>query len=186
MAGIVGIVMFVAIFVLYAALVFGTFRDLSGNRASVGDLISRGLARALPVLAVSILAFFGLMLGMLLLVVPFFILACMWAIVVPANVVEGRGVFDSFKRSAELTSGYRWHIFGLGILYYVFAIIFTVVLAAVMVMVSLILPYLGMVVSFLINAVTTAFTAVSLTVIYAELRRVKEGVSVDQIAQVFD
>ena len=31
-----------------------------------------------------------------------------------------------------------------------------------------------------------AFTAVSLTVVYAELRRVKEGVNVDEVARVFD
>jgi MFS family permease len=186
MAGIVFVVMFLAIFVLYGALVFGTFRDLSGNRASIGELISRGLARTLPLLAVSILAFLGLMLGAMLLIVPFFILACMWAVVVPANVVEGAGVIDSFKRSATLTSGYRWHIFGLGILYYVFAIVLGLVLVAVILLTSKIVPHLGDVVSFLINAATTAFFSVSLTVIYAELRRVKEGASVTEIARVFD
>ena len=183
---VISMVTFAAIFVLYGALVFGTFRDLSGNRAPIAELVRRGILCALPLLAVSILSALGLMLGLVLLIVPFFILACMWAVVVPVNVVEGLGVIESFSRSATLTSGYRWQIFGLGVLYYVLAVIVGIVLLAVVVLVSSIVPYLGVVMSFLVNAATTAFFSVSLTVIYAELRRVKEGVNVSQIAQVFD
>ena len=97
-------------------------------------------------------------------------------------VVEHPGVIKSLRRSAKLTSGYRWRVFG---------ILITVILAQNILdrAVSAILsgaPSLLIVASFLITAAATAYTAVVTAVCYHDLRILKEGVDVNDIARVFD
>jgi hypothetical protein len=182
----VGLLYFVLSFVLYGALVYGTFRDLSGNPAGIGDLVRRGLVRALPILGVSILSAIGMMAGLMLFIVPGLILLCMWAVAVPVTVVEEPGVLASFGRSAELTKGYRWSVFGIGVIYYIGSMLVGLLLLGVTMAVAVVLPFVSAVLNGVVNAVTIAFGSVTLTVLYAELRRVKEGIGVGEIAQVFD
>ncbi len=100
-------------FLLSAVLMYGTIGELRGNRASIGQSIRWVLGLWFPILGVSIVATLGVTAGMLLLVVPGFILLTMWWVAVPAAVVERTGVAESLRRSAALTSGYRWRIFGM-------------------------------------------------------------------------
>src|ERR1700760_3693978 len=93
-------------------LVYGTVQALRGRTVSIGDCLAQGLRR-LPVgLAVGFLAYLGILLGAILLIVPGLILFTMWAVALPANTVEGTGVVASLGRSRELTRGRRWRVFG--------------------------------------------------------------------------
>ena len=66
----------------------------------------------------------GLAAGMsLILIVPGIILFVMWSLSVPVMVLEGKGVFDSMSRSADLTKGRRWRIFVIGALFFILAIV---------------------------------------------------------------
>ena len=44
-------------------------------------------------------------------------MATAWIMAVPAQVVEQPGVFGAIGRSADLTRGHRWPIFGLMIIF---------------------------------------------------------------------
>lgn len=57
------------------------------------------------------------------LVVPGVYLFVMWALAVPAKVVENKGTFEAMSRSADLTQGRRWRIFVIGCLFFLLAIV---------------------------------------------------------------
>ena len=166
-----------------AAINYGTFQDLRGQKASFGDCLGRGLAMLPRVVIAAILASLGITIGFMLLVVPGIILLLMWWVFVPAIVVEGVGIFESFGRSRALTSGHRWAILGL-----------LVLVGIAQWLVSLVLGFvgaaLGVIAAEIINVVVAlgfgAFASVLSAVGYYYLRAEKEGIVIDDIARVFD
>jgi len=171
-------------FVAEAALVYGTFRQLQGRRGSFGDTVATGLRKVLPVVLVSLAVGVLALLGLALLVIPGLIVMTVYAVAVPAAVVEHLGVGASLNRSAALTKGCRWRIFGV--------LLVTIALqVGLEIVIELALDFQGgaifsLAVSWLLSGATGALYAVLATVIYHELRRVKEGAELDEIAAVFD
>jgi hypothetical protein len=106
-----------------------------------------------------------------------------WSIALPACVVEGFGALDSLGRSARLTKGHRWKIFGIILLVWIPLPAATAMLGAAMSFLGPAFQYLG---QFVLGVIwITGFSSV-LTVIYHDLRVAKEGVDSGQIASVFD
>jgi hypothetical protein len=166
-----------------SAIVYGTFQDLRGQKASFGECLSRGLATLPRVIGAAFAAGIAITIGIMLLVVPGLILALMWWVLIPALVVEGIGIGAGFSRSGQLTSGHRWGILGLLVLIAVAQWIVSFVLGLVGVA-------LGPTLAEIINiAVTLFFSALSSTLTavgYYYLRAEKEGIVIDDIAKVFD
>jgi hypothetical protein len=73
--------------------------------------------QSLPTLLVVALAVgvssFAILIGLLALAVPGLLLMAQWAVVAQTAALDGGGWRDALRRSAELTSGYRRHAFGL-------------------------------------------------------------------------
>jgi hypothetical protein len=142
-------------------------------------------------LAIAILESLGIALGFFFLIVPACILYTMWSVVVPARVAEHAGILASFSRSQELTSGYRWPIFGTLVVFYIGSLIaqtLTGPFIAVGAMSggSAAMVYIGMILTALVGTVVAVASATLVACIYYELRVVKEGVGPAQIAAVFD
>jgi hypothetical protein len=96
---------------LSGALVYAVVDLQRAGRSSAGECLSRGL-KALPnVFLVSLLYAVVTLAGYVALIVPGVILSLMFAVCVPAAVVEGLGAVDALKRSHELTKGYKGLIF---------------------------------------------------------------------------
>lgn len=171
-------------FVATAALVYGALQELRGQHAGVGECIGRGLSLMFPVLGVAIVSGIGVGLGLLALIIPGVILGIMWWVAVPAAVVERPGVFGALGRSAELTKGYRWRIFGLLVLIVIIQFLLAMVLGLIISVVGS--PATALFVQWLADAFITAFYAVVTAVGYHDLRVAKEGFDVNQIAAVFD
>ena len=170
-------------YLLTAALVYGTISELRGAHANLAECVSRGLGLVFPVVGVAILAGIATGLASLLLIVPGLIVLTMLWVAVPVAVVERPGVMDSLRRSAELTKGYRWPVFGL--------ILTLVVLVLVLSLLGgLLVANMGtvgsVVVSWILSAAIGAVFAVVSAVSYHDLRIAKEGVGAEQIAAVFD
>ncbi len=173
-----------------AAIIYGTFQDLRGQKASIGDCIARGLATMIPVIVGSILLSLGIGIAALFLIIPGIILALMWWVYIPVIVVEGKGVMGSFGRSRELTRGRRWHILGLLIVVVLLSVVASFIVGLIVgvavlgsggsgVLVAAILQYAVM-------SIVTAFSAILVAVGYYYLRAEKEGINIDDIARVFD
>ena len=113
---------------------------------------------------------------------------CRWMVVIPVEVVERTGVSGALSRSRDLTRGCRWRIFGLGLIMYV--ILFVVgggqlLLASAFAgsTTSIVALSLGTAV---FGTITSLMVALGGTAIYLELRRVKEGGTLSEIASVFE
>jgi hypothetical protein len=173
-------------FLTQAAIIYGTFQDLRGQKAGIGDCIARGLSSVVPVIVGSILLSLGIMVGTLALIVPGVILALMWWVYVPAIVVEGKGIIEAFGRSRELTRGRRWHILGLLIVLIILMIVVGFVVSIVAAIVASQGGLAASIINYVFNALLTAFTSVLVAVGYYYLRAEKEGIDANEIARIFD
>ncbi len=185
---IVNLLSFVLTYILVGAVVYGTVQHLTGQKATIGDIVSRGLATILPVLVIAILLTIVIGVGFALLVVPGVFLMVVYAVVIPAAVVERPGIVGSFKRSWDLTKGYRWPVLGV-------LLVLMVILVVVSLLIGGIAGFLAfgmgdftslIVVNYVLSAVSGALLSVVVAVLYHDLRVAKEGVSTAQIAAVFD
>jgi hypothetical protein len=173
------------------ALTRATVSANEGRRATIGESLSAGLRVILPLIGLSILFAFGVAIGFVLLVVPGIILLLMWAVAVPTLVIERGGVFHSFRRSAELTKGARWKIFGLFCVLIAIYWLLTVVLGVVGLTTYGSDPAtndLQISTLFATLLVGTVFNALWGTIqpsLYVELRQWKEGGSLENLEQVF-
>jgi hypothetical protein len=185
-SAIVGVL---SLFVLQAALLRGTLADLNGRRASLGDMLSTGLRFFFPLLGLGILMGVAVGFGFLLFIVPGLMMAVAWCAAAPAVVAEKVGVFESFTRSANLTRGHRWPIFGLFVIYAVVSGAISTVGNAFMAG-NLNNFATMMTISVIIQAVVGTLGALigsaGSAALYFELRTVKEGVGADTLASVFD
>lgn len=96
---------------LSGSLVYAVVDLQRAGRSAAGACLSRGL-KALPKLFVLALLYTAVVTaGYVALIVPGVILSLMFAVCVPAAVVEGLGPVAALKRSCELTKGYKGLIF---------------------------------------------------------------------------
>ena len=96
-----------------AALIASTVAWLDGRPLPIDRAIAGALPHLWRLFCVVILLALGIGCGSLLLVVPGFVLMVRWLAAMPVQVIENRGARASLGRSAELTKGRRWPIFGL-------------------------------------------------------------------------
>ncbi len=191
-AAVVWLLTLVLAVIQAGAVTYGTFRHLSGERVELGEMIRVGFRRGLPIVAVGVLLWVGIMLGMVLLLVPGLMLLVASCVAIPAAVVERPGTFGAIRRSFALTRGYRWGLFaaGLAVLVIVWVLAAVVQVGATVVF-TLLLPQqqamVGMIVaSQLGNVFFSALPLVGISVAYHELRVAKEGIDTAALAKVFE
>ena len=181
---IIGVVVFLSLLLAPAAINFGVAQEMSGRRYSFGQSVAVTLRRSPAILGVTILSVLLGGLASLLLVIPGVIVFCVYSVAIPACVMEGLGPLASLSRSAFLTRGNRWRIFGLLCLLYIGG-------AALEQLLSFIARQIlgalaSLVVSLPFNIAVSAFSAVAVGALYAQLRIAREGVDIEHIAKVFD
>jgi hypothetical protein len=107
-----------------------------------------------------------------------------WFVVVPICMVERLGPWRSLTRSARLTQGHRWRLVGIILMVFVPALIVDTVISVTVT--ALGGKMVQLIVSLLWYAIFSAFFAILVVVTYYELRSVKDGADIEQIATVFD
>jgi hypothetical protein len=190
--GLVGLVSAIAGFILQAAIVYGVIADLNGRRAEFADCLSSGLRNWFWLLLLAIVIAICEVFGFILLIVPGLMMAVAWMVAVPAQVVERTGVFGAMSRSAELTRGHRWAIFGLLVIYLIASgVVQTAVTGVVAALAVGLSPSTAqaathLVVQPLLSVVTSLVGAAGVASIYYELRSTREGIGPEALAAVFD
>lgn len=183
---------------IVAALVYGTIQRLRGMRVGIGESLGRGFAVIGPVFGVAVLVTLSLGIGLFLVIAGFFVFLTMFWVAIPVAVVERPGVVASMKRSLYLTKGNRWRIFGLILLVGIaqtgigLGVLF--VLGGTMAIGGAALGPAGLVGSaiilvigtVLLNAFFSIMYAVLIAITYFDLRDLKEGAGLEEIASVFD
>ena len=168
----------------HAIVIQGAFRDMRGSSFGIGESLAAALARFLPLLGMGVILILGLLLGAVLLVFPALMLTAGWYVAAPVCVVERQGPVESLRRSAALTKGHRWKIFGISM---VLAIVGGIILKVLTLILGATLGLLAETLGTLVwQALYGAFSAIVVVVLYHDLRVAKEGVDVERIAAVFD
>jgi len=168
-----GFLSIVWLFWLQGALVEAV-SDVRDGRAdlTVGQTLTRVRRRLNALSLAGLLAVLGISAGLFLLVVPGLLLLTRWILIVPAIILEGKGVLAAFGRSSELVKGSSWSVFGV--------VLLTVVLyVAGWIVVSLVLLPLpaapqGFLTSIVGSSVTAPIVAVAWTLTYYRLRGGRE------------
>jgi hypothetical protein len=171
-----------------ALLVQVAYDSKLGRQMSISKYISPAIGAALPIAVLGLVAGILAGIGFMLLVIPGMWIYAVYSMIAPAVVIEGAG-YRAMGRSVELTRGYRWPIFG--------ALLIMIICSALIGGgVGFVIGMLGsavgggLLVSLALMSIATAvgmgLSGITISLIYARLREIKEGVSVDQIASVFD
>lgn len=177
--------------ILQVTIINGTVSDLNGRPVSVADGLSASLRSFLPIIGLGILMGLAIGLGFVLLIVPGVMLAVAWCVAVPSYVIEQTGIIGAFGRSAELTRGNRWRIFGLFVIFMIAALIIELVLGVVgrvggFAMIGRIPILTLLIVAPLIQMATALIGSTGAAVLYVELRRLRDGVGPQALAAIFD
>jgi hypothetical protein len=176
--------------IVQGALTRAVAAENEGQRASFADCVATALRVLLPLLGVGFIYGLAIGVGFILLIVPGIIVMLIWSVAGPAVVVERNGVMMALSRSAELTKGARWKIFGLFlVLLVIYILVFTVLVTLGLGGASAASAG-GPTAS---NLVGSAITAITFNLLwgtiqpslYVELRQWKEGGSIENLQEVF-
>ncbi len=181
------LVNFLAYAILIGAMVLLAYDAKLGRSARTGTYIRAAFANAVPIFLLTILFTILSTIGFFLLVVPGLWVYAVFSVFVPAIVIEGAG-FKALGRSRSLTKEYRWPIIGL---LFVIGLIMIVLMAGVGILVALPIGFIAgntiasLILQALASGVSYGLAAIPVALIYARLREIKDGVSVDSMADVF-
>lgn len=179
--------------ILQGALIYGTVQDMNGARAGVGDSLATGLRAFLPLILVSLLFAIAVVFGFMFLVVPGLMIICAWCVAVPALVADRTSISGAFRRSADLTRGNRWRIFGLLVLVWIIALVIGAVVGLVTMgatfasgdPVALLRSPVQIVGNLVVNTLTAVVSSTGVAVLYVELRRARDGFGAHTLADIF-
>lgn len=178
-------------YLLQAAIVHVTVNALNNRTVTLRAAMGIAVGKMLPLLAMAVLTFLATTLGMVLLIVPGFIVAVMLCVAAPVLVMEKMSIFQSLGRSRELTKEFRWPIFGLFVIYMIVATAISGTVTGVSVatggtMDGAANPVVTMIFTPLIAVVQSIIGSAGISALYYELRTAKEGVGTDELAELFD
>ena len=95
----------------------------NGRQPTIGAVARRGMLTLPVVVAAAIISSLGIAAGFVALIVPGVILTLRWAVVAQAAALEGGSWTDALRRSHKLTEANYMHVFGLGVLVGVIAVV---------------------------------------------------------------
>lgn len=145
-----------------------------GERPGLRAVALGGLAALPVVVAAQIVAGLGIAIGLLAFIVPGILLAIRWAVVAQVAAIERPDWIGALRRSAELTRGHAWHVFGLLIMINLIAF-GLIAVASVAAGTSDHAPQV--VVGIVVQVLTRSFTALATAVLYFDLLARARGAS---------
>jgi len=177
----------IVVYSLTTALLVQLAYDAKLQRpVQLGRYFGPALGSLVPLAVLSIVAGILVGIGAMLLLIPGLWLYAVFSVMAPAVVIERVG-FRGLGRSAALTKEYRWPIIGSLVLAAILIVIINMIAG---VLIGLIVSAGGTILAVILFAALSTIGAgllsIMIALIYARLREIKEGVSVDQIASVFD
>jgi len=184
------------IVLMYGALIQMSVNALNDRAVNLGEALKTGLRLFFPLLIIFILYLIGMMIGFMLLIIPGVFIAFGWALTMHVKVIENTTIMESFSRSWSLSKGYkRWIllmmiIFGvigavIGLVFQIPVLFFGNSQTALLEGGSTTFWIANAIGSGLAQMVSAALSYVGLTATYLEIRRVKEGVESDKLADIF-
>jgi hypothetical protein len=159
----------------YQGMVVEAVRDILDGRRdhTIGSLFSSVSPVVANLIGAGIIAGIAIAIGFVLLIVPGLILLTIWAVIVPAIVIDRVGVFESFGRSRQLVRDNGWRVFGVIVVLFLLQIVVSGVVNAIVGGISDD-SFAGYAIADLIvRMLLVPLSAIAATVMYVELRRIK-------------
>lgn len=182
---------FVTSALLQGMLVRSTILHL-GRRDPVPGASALLALRLLPALiGLSLLLALMVGIGFVLLIVPGVMVICATVVAVPALIEERCGIYESVERSRALTRGTRWQVFGLVAICWILAAVIQGMAGLVRTALAGVAepvmsdPAIAGIAEAVSASLSTMIVAVVTAALYVELREVKEGATVNELAAVF-
>jgi hypothetical protein len=170
----------------YQGMVVEAVRDILDGRRdqTIGTLFQSAAPFIWPLFAVGVLAGIAIAIGFILLIIPGLFLLTIWAVVVPAVVIDRTGVMGAFGRSRELVRHNGWRVFGVIVVFFLLQVVIGGILSAIADGISD--TWVGFAIADLIvRVLIVPLSAIAATVMYVELRRVKgEALAEDTTGEV--
>lgn len=94
---------------------------LADDPVGLGSSINTVSRRYLALLGVYVLSLFGMMIGLILLILPGLALAVLWSVSFPVLIAEQKGPVDALKTSFTYVKQHFWPVCGLVVIIYVSA-----------------------------------------------------------------
>ncbi|MBN9673388.1 hypothetical protein [Roseibium aggregatum] len=190
LANVVSALIDLVVYSVTTALVIQLAYDAKLSRPiRIGRYFGPALSAIVPLVVLSLVAGILATIGFVILIVPGIWVYAVFAVVAPVVVIERAG-FTGLGRSAALTKEYRWPIVGAFILAFLIAIALSAVAILLASLAAGIGGVSGLIIAVMVftalSTMGTGLISIVTSMIYARLREIKEGVSVDQIAAVFD
>ena len=167
------------------AFTYGVLQEMRGMQPSVVRGLLNGVRSLLRVLLVSIFQIVAVGAGTLLCYLPGFIAFLVLYVAVPAAVEERLGPLGALGRSAELTQGYRMHVFFLLTKLTVGQFVLTFAVGIILALAGA-SPFVRDATIYVVTALSVGLGATATAVVYYRLRMVKEGIRADELLSVFD
>jgi hypothetical protein len=162
-------------------LTWGTFRAIAGRRPEWEPMLRQAQGPLFGrLLLLGVVQYLVIGLSAILVIPPFFLLP-LWAVTIPAMMVERLELGAAFQRSADLTRGRRLRILGVYVLFAVIFLIGGAVLAALLGSGAF-----GRLVIWIYAAVASIILHPLPAVFYVLLREEKEGVAATDIARAVE
>ena len=178
LAGLVGIA---GAFWLQGTLIEAV-RDVRDGRAdlSVGETFERVLPSLNRIVIAGILLGIAIGIGFVLLIVPGLIVLTLWIFVIPAIVLENRGIGEAFGRSRELVRGNGWNVFGVIVLTFVLLLGVSIALRLIL---SPLDDWLASLIQQLVaNTLVAPFAVIVWTLAYYRLRALEGAAQAPAVA----
>ncbi|MCH8685938.1 hypothetical protein [Pedomonas mirosovicensis] len=173
-------VLFMGQNLLAGTMLYPTFRHLLGlPPAGIGLLLSYGAQLALHalVVAVAMAAIIGL--GLFFFILPGVIFSLVFFVTMPVAIVERLPVKEALKRSVFLTEKNRWTLLGYQVIVWIASMLLSF-------FVGVVFHFVGLadVATVIVSSLVYAFTAIVTSVVYHDLRRMKEGATAEDMVRV--
>jgi hypothetical protein len=156
-----------------------------GRRPRIGPVALRGLGVLAVVAAAEIVAGILIGLGFIALIVPGIILSLRWSVVAQTAAVDHEGWLPALRRSAKLTADHYWHIFrvllAIGFLTFLIAAI-----AGALVGGGHSTDIASVLIGIVVYTIIASFAALTLAVLYFDLRAREAGPRLDPLAGYAD
>ncbi len=117
-------------------------------------------------------------------IIPGLLMGMAWFVAPSVYTLEKHGVFASLKRSAWLTRGNRWKLFGIFALVLITDLLIRRAISHANTFLDL--PRLFLVAYYLQTGIYISFSVTIGVIVYYDLRAAKEGLDIGRIADVFD
>lgn len=155
-----------------------------GHGVQPARYIQPALNCAFPIVILTIVVTVAMGVGLVALVVPGLWVYAVFSVFIPAIVIDRAG-FNALGRSIWLTKEYRWPIVGLTIVIWIIAMAINLgglFLAGLLGGGFLI----SVIVLTIVYGITYSISGISVALLYARLREIKEGSSVSDLVSIFN